>query len=260
MVIITENDVSQWEDQTGVLYHFPKRYEKYLKPGTSAIYYKGSIKLKHFSDKRLSNDPHYFGTAIIGHVYPDESSSKGDLFATIESFKSFTSPVLAKENNSYLEEIPESRKANYWRDGVRQVSQVVFDRILNKAGGSITPIEDRYTDLNDLEVSLESGTEGKQTKRYITVYERDSKLRNAAISIHGYDCVVCGFNFEEAYGDYAKGFIHIHHIVPVSEFGDSKIVNPQTDLVPVCANCHSIIHRKRNNTLSIQEMKRLLKT
>ena len=33
MVIITENDVSQWEDQTGVLYHFPKRYEKYLKPG-----------------------------------------------------------------------------------------------------------------------------------------------------------------------------------------------------------------------------------
>jgi putative restriction endonuclease len=38
---------------------------------------------------------------------------------------------------------------------------------------------------------------------------------------------VCGFNFEKAYGDYAKGFIHIHHIVPVSEFGDSKTVNPQ---------------------------------
>ena len=31
---------------------------------------------------------------------------------------------------------------------------------------------------------------------------------------------MCGFNFEKAYGDYAKGFIHIHHIVPVSEFDD----------------------------------------
>ena len=258
MVIITENDVSQWEDQTGVLYHFPKRYEKYLKPGTPAIYYKGRIKLKQFSDKRLSDDPHYFGTATIGQVYPDQSSAKGDLFATIEGFKSFASPVLAKQNNSYLEEIPESRKSNYWRDGVRQISQAVFDRILDAAGETIVPIEDIYSNLNDVSVSFESGTEGKQSKRYITVYERDSKLRNAAIAIHGYDCVVCGFNFEKAYGDYAKGFIHIHHIVPVSEFGDSKTVNPQTDLVPVCANCHSIIHRKRDNTLSIEEMKKLI--
>ena len=105
---------------------------------------------------------------------------------------------------------------------------------------------------------LSPGLREKQSKRYITVYERDSKLRNAAIAIHGYDCVVCGFNFEKAYGDYAKGFIHIHHIVPVSEFGDSKTVNPQTDLVPVCANCHSIIHRKRDSTLSIEEMKKLI--
>ena len=258
MIIITENDVSQWEDQTGVLYHFPKRYEKYLKSGTSVIYYKGRIKLKQFSNKRLSNDPHYFGTAKIGHVYEDQSSSKGDLFATIEDFQHFKSPVLAKQNNSYLEEIPQNRESNYWRDGVRQISQSVFDKIINLAGKTIFPIKDNYSNLNDVAVSFESGIEGKQAKKYVTVYERDSKLRNAAIAIHGYDCVVCGFNFEKAYGEYAKGFIHIHHIVPVSELGDDKTVNPQTDLVPVCANCHSIIHRKRDKTLSIEEIKELI--
>jgi len=35
--IITENDESQWDDDTGVLYHFPKKYLKHLQPGTNVI-------------------------------------------------------------------------------------------------------------------------------------------------------------------------------------------------------------------------------
>lgn len=31
-----------------------------------------------------------------------------------------------------------------------------------------------------------------------------------------------------------------------------------TDLVPVYPNCHSIIHRKKNRTLSIAEMKAMI--
>ena len=32
--IITENDVSNWSDKTGELYHHPKRYLKYIPEGT----------------------------------------------------------------------------------------------------------------------------------------------------------------------------------------------------------------------------------
>ena len=39
--IVSENDESQWEDETGVRYRFPKRYEGYLISGTQIIYYKG---------------------------------------------------------------------------------------------------------------------------------------------------------------------------------------------------------------------------
>ena len=46
--VITENDESAWKDKTGVLYHFPKRYLKYLTPGTRVIYYKGKLKNKSF--------------------------------------------------------------------------------------------------------------------------------------------------------------------------------------------------------------------
>lgn len=64
--IITENDESAWTDETGILYHFPKRYLKYLEPGTHVIYYKGNLKNKSFSKNRLSDAPHYFAIAKIG--------------------------------------------------------------------------------------------------------------------------------------------------------------------------------------------------
>lgn len=51
--VIAENDLSKWADQTGVLYHFPKRYKEILIQGTEVIYYKGKLKIKAFSALRL---------------------------------------------------------------------------------------------------------------------------------------------------------------------------------------------------------------
>jgi len=80
---------------------------------------------------------------------------------------------------------------------------------------------------------------------------------NQAIEIHGTTCFACDFNFEEKYGDAGKGFIHIHHKNPLFD-GEERIVDPEIDLAPLCANCHAIVHRKRNETLSIEELKRIL--
>ena len=104
--VITENDESKWNDQTGILYHFPKKYKNFLKSGTDVIYYKGKLKNSHFRDARLTDAPHYFAKGVIGKIYSDKDSSKGDLFATIEGFTSFEEPVLAKQSGDYLEVIP----------------------------------------------------------------------------------------------------------------------------------------------------------
>ncbi len=85
--VITENDESQWEDQTGSVYHFPNRYLRYLQPGTKVLYYKGKMKDKQFADTRLSADPHYFAVAEIGGVWPDPKSNKGDQFSEIIEFR-----------------------------------------------------------------------------------------------------------------------------------------------------------------------------
>lgn len=254
--VITENDESQWSDDEGALYHFPKRYLKHLSPGTNVIYYKGKLRNKKFSELRLTDSPHYFGTAVIGRIYPDLNSSKNDLFATIESFKKFTNPVLAKHMEGYYETIPESRKNNYWRDGVRPINKEIHHSIVSNLSSSdiVEPIEKNSTDDYD----YESGDEGKKGQRYVTVYERNSKLRRQAIAIHGTTCFACGFNFRNFYGPYADGFIHIHHVKPISENGGIITVNPETDLLPLCANCHSVVHRKKNKTLTISDLKEMI--
>ena len=54
----------------------------------------------------------------------------------------------------------------------------------------------------------------------------------------------------------AKGqdYIEVHHRVPVSSMGGAYRVDPVTDLVPVCGNCHAMMHRK-NPPLSVEELK-----
>ena len=120
-IVITENDESKWDDDTGTLYHFPKRSLKYLQPGTKALYYKGKIRNKIYSIKRLSDSPHYFGVARIGKIYPDRNSSKEDYFAVIEDYRQFNAPVLAKTEKGYFETIPDNKLTNYWRDGTRPI-------------------------------------------------------------------------------------------------------------------------------------------
>ena len=45
-LIITENDVSKWDDITGEQYHFPAKYRNIVLPGREIIYYKGKMKSK----------------------------------------------------------------------------------------------------------------------------------------------------------------------------------------------------------------------
>lgn len=80
--------------------------------------------------------------------------------------------------------------------------------------------------------------------RQVTVnaYERDARARRKCIEYYGTDCFVCGFNFAAAYGAEAQGYIHVHHLRPLSEIAVTYTVDPIADLRPLCPNCHAIVH------------------
>lgn len=85
--------------------------------------------------------------------------------------------------------------------------------------------------------------EGIKEQVVVNKYERNPKARQICVNYYGYNCKVCDLNFEKEYGDIGKDFIHVHHIVPLSEIGEEYKIDPIKDLRPVCPNCHAMIHR-----------------
>lgn len=91
----------------------------------------------------------------------------------------------------------------------------------------------------------------------VNAYERDPKARRECIAIHGLNCAVCGMNFEQRYGGIGRGFIHVHHRKQLS-CREVYHLNPENDLIPVCPNCHEMLHTSCP-PLEIDELKEVLR-
>lgn len=102
--------------------------------------------------------------------------------------------------------------------------------------------------------------EGKKHTRESTHYERNPIARQKCLDYYGYNCQVCKMNFEDTYGKIGKNFIHVHHCVPLSHRNTEYQVDYLRDLIPVCPNCHAMLHRKKGDDFfSISELKELMK-
>lgn len=97
--------------------------------------------------------------------------------------------------------------------------------------------------------------EGAVKQITVNSYERNHAARQKCIEHYGAVCVVCGFSFKAVYGDIGEGFIHVHHLKPLAEVGESYELDPIADLRPVCPNCHAMLHRK-TPPFSIEELQR----
>ncbi|MFL7025216.1 HNH endonuclease [Enterovibrio norvegicus] len=97
-------------------------------------------------------------------------------------------------------------------------------------------------------------TEGSIKQVTINAYERNPKARAACIAEHKAICQVCNFDFEAIYGAIGKGFIHIHHKVDLATIGKSYQVDPINDLIPVCPNCHAMLHTEEP-AMDIEKLK-----
>lgn len=107
-------------------------------------------------------------------------------------------------------------------------------------------------------VDTDNLIEGSVRQITVNAYERNARARTKCIEAHGTTCCICKFNFGEMYGPIADGYIHVHHIKPLSEIQEQYIVNPVEDLRPVCPNCHAVLHLN-SECRSIEEVANLLR-
>ena len=121
----------------------------------------------------------------------------------------------------------------------------LLDYILSTIDGSflkdIEPLNEPYpTEVHEADVY----NEGTMIQVMVNRYERNREARDKCIETKGCKCTVCGMDFEEKYGEIGRGFIHVHHLIPISSIGEDYEIDPINDLVPVCPNCHNMLHRK----------------
>lgn len=99
--------------------------------------------------------------------------------------------------------------------------------------------------------------EAAKTRVEVNRYERNPVNRAACIAIYGSICGACDLDFGRTYGSLGEGYIEVHHVVPVSKMTAGYVVDPARDLVPLCANCHAMVHR-RDPPVPLDELRSLL--
>ncbi|MCE9595195.1 MAG: hypothetical protein K8S98_13495 [Planctomycetes bacterium] len=101
--------------------------------------------------------------------------------------------------------------------------------------------------------------EGTSFEIVATRIERNRKARSECIKHHGWTCMACRLDLQKKYGELGREFIHVHHLKPLGESEGERSVDPKVDLVPLCPNCHCMIHRRRV-PLTIEELRSYLRT
>ncbi len=99
---------------------------------------------------------------------------------------------------------------------------------------------------------MEIITEGGIKTVVNKVANRSKKLRKAAIEHFTHDgiikCDCCNFEFKSFYGNkYGSSCIEIHHLKPILQYAEmdetQTIEAALQNLLPVCPNCHRVIHK-----------------
>mgnify|MGYP001177640370 CR=1 FL=1 len=182
--------------------------------------------------------------------------------------------------NFHRELLTKDKKIFYTIDGVNY--DKIEKNILNYESFSFTLIEKIEEDLrtipiNDVLTSTliecfqhlflfykiskknedKNSGEGQISLQLSKKYERDINNRMLCIVSKGTKCYVCMFDFEDKYGEIGKRFIHVHHINQLS--GGISDFDPLRDLIPVCPNCHAMLHKK-TPPYSVEELREMTKT
>ena len=102
------------------------------------------------------------------------------------------------------------------------------------------------------------GDEGREQLKIHKRKERSARLISAfKAQLTDFSCSICGFSFEDAYGELGRGFIEAHHIIPISTLTEQTRMSTN-NLIAVCSNCHRMLHRK-NPLLTAKELKKELR-
>lgn len=167
-----------------------------------------------------------------------------------------------KKNILKYEELQKGKLGNMeWSNqssGIIIPSEIAIEleRVWSNYNNNVT-IQNNNTNRNELIpeeiVNSNNYFEGSTVKILVNRFERNAEARRVCIQHYGCKCYACKVTLADIYGERAKDFIHVHHIVPLRKIGKRYKLNPIKDLRPLCPNCHAVIHRYKPE-ITIEEL------
>ncbi|WP_020469957.1 HNH endonuclease [Zavarzinella formosa] len=174
------------------------------------------------------------------------------------------SPTIRHAHDAYIQAAASFKRVSPFRKSFSPAALEYIERVLGislpRPGYFIDELTSQRASLLADEIDFNRPLpEGAKYQITINAYERNPIARRLCIARYGTACVICDFSFGAVYGKVAEGFIHVHHLRPLSEIGAEYEVDPVEDLRPVCPNCHAVLHQ-RTPAYSIEEVRGFLKT
>lgn len=207
--------------------------------------------------------PDTFASGLMKTLCAEEVQRRNEFSLLSAVFAGLGTKCVARidERTADLLALPEGKWARFDLNCSRLTDKSDEQRDTEEVAGaclalllSLLPTEDEEVETSPLGQGL---PEGALTRVAVNRYERRPANRAAAIAAHGATCKVCGFNFARLYGSLGEGFIEVHHRIPVSNMGGSYVINPMKDLIPLCSNCHQMVHRE-DPPINAEELRSML--
>ena len=153
-----------------------------------------------------------------------------------DGYSLLTFPMFAKLNTQG--KLPEGETVQ-----IDRIERILQRKFLVEVGRNWYAVEAPIPPANSFEPLIgpvfEEGEQSTRLSRYV---ERNAAARQRCLEIHGYQCQVCEKSMSDLYGEKGKGVIDVHHLQELAQRDGRHIVDPEKDLIPVCPNCHRMIH------------------
>jgi hypothetical protein len=134
-----------------------------------------------------------------------------------------------------------------------------FARALTRVGviEGVRPLKARFAKTRRLQASTHQLFDGPLRRSQASGWERNREARRQCVAHFGAACQVCKFDFGKRYGRLGRGFVEVHHAKIPGSRSRRRRVDPLVDLVPVCSNCHRMLHR-REPALGVGDLRRAI--
>jgi 5-methylcytosine-specific restriction protein A len=192
-------------------------------------------------------------SAPLIRLMGENSRLRGSIFSTLYSIASKRNSRIEFRVNGKLFTSPESVEGfDQWESVRFEISRSylhpdeafkVLRELLLDSLSTILCLVIMQEEWTAESSELSSAIEGERHEVLLSRPERNRYNRAICLQYHGFGCSGCGLKMDEAYGPLGTGVIHVHHLFPLSELDGPAKVDPILDLVPLCPNCHNIVHR-----------------